>query len=204
MCGNTIHTLLDSYIKNDLKIYHISLTMPTQLSNITFTSFSEPSIDTKKVAFYVYQKEKCPKTEKIHWQGYMELKKRCTLNTIKQKIFNDDKIHIEERKGSQKQNITYCTKKESQIENPVFFGTPKEQGHRSDLDEIARLAPTTSVRTLIEKYKGNALRHINMIMRYQRILYNPCDLELYLRSIENKDLTINKAISDWTTSQLPI
>lgn len=84
------------------------------------------------ITFLIYGKEKCPTTKKEHHQGYLELKEAMTLSAIKKKLKNDT-IHLEVAKGSAEQNIKYCEK-----DGEVFvWGTPKQQGKRTDL-EVAR------------------------------------------------------------------
>lgn len=171
-------------------------TNTVRFSNIVFTAFVEPSIDCyNNIQYMIYQKEKCPSTNKIHFQGYCELKNRMTLFRIKNELFKDNTIHIENRRGSQEQAIKYCSKKESQVEPPITYGIPRRQGARTDLDEIAALAPHTSIRTLIALFGGNALRHINMIRRYQEMIYNPDPIELGLRRAEIRGITDPTLIS---------
>jgi len=71
--------------------------------NYCFTSYSfpnSPTIDVKDVKYYIYQLEKCPTTGNMHFQGYIELTKVMRFTALK-KIFNDNTLHIEPRKGTQ-------------------------------------------------------------------------------------------------------
>lgn len=63
--------------------------------------------------------EKTPSTDRVHWQGYVELVdgRRFTLATIKRRIFVDDTVHIESRFGTQDEAITYCKKDEEMVRN---------------------------------------------------------------------------------------
>lgn len=151
--------------------------------NYCFTAFIDPIIDTSKVKYYIYQKEKCPESKKIHWQGYIELIDKLSLKQVKT-IFNDNTIHLEIRKGSQEQAIGYCQKIVSKVGKCKTFGTPKKQGKRSDLDEMAEVAPYTSIKRMIQTYGGNALRHIHMIKTYQRAIFDPDPIERYLQNNE--------------------
>jgi hypothetical protein len=79
-----------------------------------------------------------------HLQGYFELIKQTRLNTLK-KI--NDRMHIESRKGSQKQAIDYCKKDGDFYEK----GTLKIQGKRSDLDKLkADLVSGRSIRDIVQ------------------------------------------------------
>jgi len=75
-----------------------------------------------------------------HLQGYIELKRRLTLKSIKKKIH--DRMHLEPRRGSQAQAIEYCKKDGVFVE----LGKPVEQGARKDLDLCRRMAMESGMR----------------------------------------------------------
>lgn len=112
--------------------------------NICWTLYAQPNIHTAidvsdtvrtVVEYYVYQPELCPNTGQRHWQGYMELKDQLTLSTIKSKIFEDDTVHIEERRGTAEQAAEYCMDiaKREPGADVVEWGRRKHQGQRKDL-----------------------------------------------------------------------
>ncbi len=109
--------------------------MSQRFRSICFTSYqNEITYDQEKVQYIVFQREICPDTKKEHWQGYCELKSQMRMKAIK-KMFNDNTLHIEDRKGSQEQAITYCKKDDTRKsgEEPHEYGEPKKAGRRSDL-----------------------------------------------------------------------
>lgn len=67
-----------------------------------------------------------------HLQGYAELKKQCEFTQIKD-LFPT--MHIEKRRGTQEQAVTYCKKDGDFIE----IGKLKKQGQRNDLSEVKRI-----------------------------------------------------------------
>lgn len=79
--------------------------------------------------------ETCPQTGKIHFQCYIELKKRKTAGAVKTLIERATLMtpHVEIAKGTGPQNREYCTK-----ENRVILekGELMSQGKRSDLMEL--------------------------------------------------------------------
>lgn len=85
--------------------------------------------------YLVYQQEKCPTTNKLHYQGYCELLKKKNIVGIK-RLLGSDSVHIERRRGTAAGAIKYCKKEETRYMPPQEFGKPKVQGKRSDLDEI--------------------------------------------------------------------
>ena len=90
-----------------------------RLRNWCFTSFN---IDlnwgvTEDIKYIVWQVEKCPKSERLHLQGYVEFNKAFSFKRVKE-ILGDDTIHLESRKGSRVQARKYCMKEESRIAAP--------------------------------------------------------------------------------------
>lgn len=129
------------------------------------TFWDEPIYDLKDFKFFIYQKEKCPETGRIHYQGYCEFKEKKSFKCIK-KIFGDDKIHIEPRMGSQMDAIAYCSKEETREDIPIKVGKPSQQGHRSDLDSICdAIEARHTKREILLQFRGNALRHISHICK---------------------------------------
>lgn len=99
----------------------------------------------------IYQLEKCPKTGRLHYQGYVEFDKAYTTKTIK-KILNNEGAHLEPRKGTQLEAINYCKKAESHIEGPWEYGEPKEQGKRNDLLAVTeKLKAGSSISTIVKE-----------------------------------------------------
>ncbi len=105
--------------------------------NWCFTTFKLdiPYEDKVPLQFIVYQTELCPKTKKTHNQGYVEFQQGMTISQVK-KWMNDKIVHLEPRRGTQAQAMDYCEKSETRIAGPWRKGIPKEQGHRTDLDEL--------------------------------------------------------------------
>lgn len=137
----------------------------SQFYNWMFTAWNEPNPMKDEISFMVYQKEKCPTTGKEHYQGYVEFKKKVTLRKIKT-IFRDDTIHFDVRRGSQENAINYCSKEKSRIGETHYYGEQKNQGHRTDLDSMFDMIENgIPVYYILQAYRGNALRHVNMLCR---------------------------------------
>lgn len=67
-----------------------------------------------------------------HLQGYLELRKRARLAGVK-RLLRPLAPHLESRRGTQEQAITYCSK-----ENPMEFSgllSDSAQGQRTDLED---------------------------------------------------------------------
>lgn len=146
--------------------------MDNRFPNWCFTSYRDPDPIYEKIQYMVYQKEMCPSTKREHWQGYVEFKEKVSMKTIK-RIFDDETLHLEVRKGNQKQAIDYCTKKDTRISDPVHYGMVKNQGHRKDLDEIYDdIEEGMTAREILVRHKGNGLRHINLIKKGLMVFHN--------------------------------
>lgn len=112
--------------------------------NACFTSFNvdkliglKENLDPNLVDYCIWQVERCPETDRLHIQGYLELKKPARFTGIK-KILGDNSAHIEPRRGTRTEARDYCRKIDTRVEGPYEFGTWREQtqGKRSDLDSV--------------------------------------------------------------------
>ncbi len=94
----------------------------------------------KQIGYCIVQQERCPTTGKLHLQGYMELTRSYDNRTLFKKL--GVKMHIETRKGTQKDAIEYCSKNETRTISPESIGIPKEskQGQRFNpiIDQIRK------------------------------------------------------------------
>lgn len=142
--------------------------MTRQYSNLMFTSFEEdaPRFDPQTMRFMVYQRERCPNTDRLHWQGYLELRRRMRPRTLHQLLGND--CHFDERRGTQEEAIAYCTKEDTRVEPPVRHGEPAEPGKRNDLSALRnRLMAGEKMRTVaMDCCNLQQLRYIEAIHKY--------------------------------------
>lgn len=113
-------------------------TSKKRAKNWCITSFNDPiKWDENIMEFLTYQKEKCPSTGKEHFQTYVQMKKKTYFTEMK-KLFGD--VHMEIAKGSPDENVAYCNKSDSRIEEGKTFGVLHKQGERNDLNEAYSLA----------------------------------------------------------------
>lgn len=86
--------------------------------------------------YMIFKPERGHETGTKHLEGYVECANRTTLSAIKE-LF--PRAHIEKRRGTQKQAITYC-KKEDTACGPIWeYGIPYRQGHRTDIKKFIKL-----------------------------------------------------------------
>lgn len=102
-----------------------------------FTDFKlREEYNWEKISYAIWQLEKCPTTDRLHNQGYMELNTPCTMKQIEKKYPG---INLGICNGTQEDNIKYCSKEQTRIKGPFEYGKKKEQGKRNDLESIKEL-----------------------------------------------------------------
>lgn len=108
----------------------------TTFKTENYEEWKHVDIKKHKIKYLVYQQEICPETKKPHIQGYVEfVNQRTTMKTIK-KIFNDNTLHIEVRRGTQTEARDYCMKAESQDKDPIELGKFVTSGRRTDIEQM--------------------------------------------------------------------
>lgn len=120
-----------------------------------------------KSATYVIIGREVGDTGTSHLQGYLELKSRTRLNSVKS-VAGLRRAHLEPRKGTQSQAIDYC-KKDNHFDE---FGSPKVnvQGARNDLAAIQTLLDngTTSIE-VAQQYFGTWCRYRKSFEHYKQL-----------------------------------
>lgn len=97
-----------------------------QMSLYCFTSHTgAPVINAKSmnghpIIFCCYQKEQGSETQKEHWQGFIAVKKGMRYGELQDLI--QQKAHFFYCRGTPLQNLLYCTKRETRLEEPKYFG----------------------------------------------------------------------------------
>lgn len=109
----------------------------TRSRKFCFTSHSEtePSYDSKQMKYMIYQKEKCPTTEKLHYQGFVYFHNKKSKNGAIKLVPNS---HIILCDGTVEQNIAYCSKEESRLGGPWEFGT-KPKTSKEKMEPLQQL-----------------------------------------------------------------
>ena len=114
-----------------------------------FTAFTEPKFDTSDSLFRyaVFQQEKCPNTERIHWQGYLEVTRPSRMTQIKSMFSAADgsntpvNPHLATAYGTQESCIAYCTKDDvdgGRVAGTevTTYGQPAGEGQRQDKETL--------------------------------------------------------------------
>lgn len=147
----------------------------------------------KEIQFTTYQFEKCPQTNKIHVQGYIQFKRKCRGITKLQKLLGS--CHVETAKGTLEDNITYCNKPDTRLAGPFAYGTPMNQGHRTDLELFKESLKTGATdKELAEKHFGTYIKYHNSVPKLRKLLCNNNnrDSGYPLESFNVEPLELNK------------
>lgn len=170
--------------------------------NIVTTNWKKPNYigedddharSVNGITFICGQEEICPKTKRKHWHLYVEFDDKKSKNQIK-RMFGDDTMHIEAREGNQQQAITYVTKVESREPGtkPFKWGRMKQQGHRSDLDSIYdAMESGNTCKEILQKFRGNALRHIGCIQKGLIVMHDLCPIDSYIKLMRSEQSSMN-------------
>jgi len=110
---------------------------PKQSRNWCFTDYK--FLDFKKIysenrdiiRYVVWGKETCPKTKRIHNQGWIQLINKKVRGGVK-RLLGSNELHCEAMYGTEFDNEKYCKKDAKWYAEGKFI----TQGHRSDLEKI--------------------------------------------------------------------
>lgn len=93
-----------------------------------------------------------------HLQVYLECSKAVYFTAVKAAF---PSAHIESRRGTQGQAIAYCTKAETRVSGPWFYGEPKKQGDRTDLKNVVAMIndPTCTYRDIVSENPETYIRY---------------------------------------------
>lgn len=84
--------------------------------------FPDSFLQQRWLGFLIGQVERCPITGRLHLQLYLEFNPRVSLNKMQDCLPG---LHIEPRRGSQKQAIDYVTKEDTRVYGPFEIGSPE-------------------------------------------------------------------------------
>lgn len=91
----------------------------------------ESLFDKGELKYVCGQLEKAPTTGQLHFQGYLQLKKKKRLTWLKKNVSST--AHFDCANGSPPQCIAYCSKEDTKASDFIQFGTSTKAGKRTDL-----------------------------------------------------------------------
>lgn len=75
-----------------------------------FTSWTQPEFDKKHTKYICWGRERCPDTDREHYQGFIVFDRTYRIPGGKRVLGGGDTAHLESRRGTRKQAIDYCRK----------------------------------------------------------------------------------------------
>lgn len=153
-------------------------TMNHRCRRWTFTSKTISDLTlAKNLKAFCYQKERSESGFE-HYQGYLKFSSARTGSQVK-KIVGDSTCHVEPARGNDKQNLDYCTKELTRLEEPVVYGDfSQTQGQRNDLKKFVKDIKDGKTRNqLIDEHPSAYLQFSNMIPNIRQLaienVYHP-------------------------------
>ncbi len=113
-----------------------------------------------KLRFAIWQLECAPTSGQKHIQGYLEFTSSMRLSAVK-RFLSLPTCHLEGRRGSRQQAISYCGKEETRLAGPWQIGDSRiSPGKRSDLSEVTdRILSGKPLADLVEEYPNQYVRY---------------------------------------------
>lgn len=135
------------------------------------------------VKYAFWQLEECPRTQRKHYQGYLQCAKLMRFKAVKKLL--SDTAHFEVARGTPEENEEYCSKEKSKLDGPWSFGEVTKPGQRSDLMRcIEAVKDGQSVDSLMLNSTtaliySKGLREVERVSKRMRAIDRFVESELY-------------------------
>lgn len=128
------------------------------------------------ITYLCGQFEKCPKTQRRHFQGYVHGRSALGLLSVKKELGLPD-CHLEVRRGTHEEARDYCLKEETRCdgEDSVELGDPPRQGTRTDLDHIRKVLDEGGLTSAFEEDFSSCVRYYRGFEKYLSLPGDPRD-----------------------------
>ena len=122
-----------------------------------FTAWEKPEFEREgKVRYICWGVERCPTTDREHYQGFVVFNRTYRIPSAKRVICAGDGCHLEPRRGTRQQAVSYCGKCGDLVEwGKLETYNQRELIEKLSIEEIKVMDPLFYVRYHrgIEKYK---------------------------------------------------
>lgn len=136
-----------------------------------------------KTIWIVLQKEE-GEQKTPHFQGFFVVKNPIAFRSVSQLKWGEERLgwHLENPRGSDEQNLAYCTKEEGRIEGPWYWPDEEtvraeakaSQGKRNDLADVYdRIKKGESIISIADAHPGTTLRYLRSIERMRHLVAKP-------------------------------
>lgn len=121
--------------------------------------------------FLAYQKEKCPTTGRLHWQIYLELKKKKRYGQIAA-LLGLSNADCSRCNGTPEQCLAYVTKEDTRVEVGAQHGVlSKGKGSKRNLEDVIECVKEIGVKRALAEYPEDVLRHLNALQKVEDWFY---------------------------------
>lgn len=151
------------------------MAMPSKFRSAMITSFVMDGFMDRDnadpaIKYAVWQVEKCPTTDRLHYQAYVEFKKPMSMRATK--VIFGNHVHVEPRRGTPTEARMYCMKEETRVEDPVEYGewTEAKQGRRSDLEAACAIVKEHGVKRVAEEMPAVYVRSFRGLQQLEMVL----------------------------------
>jgi len=106
----------------------------------TWTMWDEPHDDSALFSYIAFQMERCPTTDRLHYQGYVETVSKRNRAAVMNALWGPLKgkhFWCSASKGNAAQNKEYCSKLDSRVGDFYERGVPQQQGKAAGLHELS-------------------------------------------------------------------
>jgi hypothetical protein len=157
--------------------------MSRQLRNYCFTWYGSREaldrwINHRDFRYLCAQQETCPRTARIHWQGYLEWLQPIRITTLRNLLGAiENSLHLEGRRGTQDEAIEYTRKVDTGIEG-TWFEAGQRGGIINELDIksvytdviVEALDMDKPISKLLLELKDNGMKRQSQIQKYYNLL----------------------------------
>ncbi len=117
------------------------------------------------IRYMCWGEERCPKTKKIHYQGWIQMVNPKNFNVVHKLL--GGKVHLERMKGTEVHNEAYCQKDKKFHVRGVF----RSQGFRSDLEDIKKMLDSgNSMLSVATEHFSDYIRYYSGFGKYQELI----------------------------------
>lgn len=135
-------------------------------------------VDKSKVLYVVYGVERCPKTGRTHYQGFVSFKNRTTLGSAKAFI-GDTGAHFEPKRGTIQEAADYCKKDgvfeqwgEQPAEQTAAATSAASRKRTEDYEETDRLAKQGKFEDICSEHRVKHWGNLKKIYEHEAALSN--------------------------------
>lgn len=137
---------------------------------VSLDSIHRVLLRARELRYCVVQEERCPETNRLHLQGYLELSSPRGIAFVKD-IIGTPAVHVEARKRTREEAREYCMKEDTRVTPYVEVGVwaAGGQGTRNDLQAVKSYIdanPLCSDVDLMDNFFDLSAKHLAYFRKY--------------------------------------